>query len=316
MDSKHKSRKEYIARINRVMDYIEKHIDQPIDLNRLAQIAHFSPFHFHRIFSLVVGETPNTFLQRVRVEKAAQLLKDTPDLYISEIAYKCGFNNVSNFSRTFRSYFEITAKSYRETENAVLSKNGLLYSKNGKLIRKNGKLHLDLDSQFCSVEFKNLIIMNTKIEVQEMPEMKVVYCRHMGAFDQISKAYEKLMRWVAPRGLLNFPETKILTVYHDDPTVTDINKVRQDACITITEDIKVDGEIGKMTVEGGKYAVGRFEISNTEFQEAWNTMCLWLAESGYQASDGNTYELYHNDHTEHPEHKHILDICIPIKSLY
>lgn len=315
MITKEKSREEYQARINRVMDYIEKHIDHPIDLAVLADIAHFSPFHFHRMFTFLVGETPNNFLLRIRIEKAAHLLREDKNISISEIAYSCGFNNVSSFSRTFRRFFDITAKGFRETEKGVFSNNGLLYSKNGQLLSKNCQKHLDIDSQFCSVEFKNLIIMNTKIEVKEMPEMKVIYCRHTGQFHLIYKAYEKLMKWAAPRNLLNFPEMKTLTVYHDDPTITEIEKVRQDACITVTEDVKVDGEIGKMTVVGGKYVVGRFEINETEFQKAWNTMCLWFTESGYQQGDGNTYELYHNDYTQHPEKKHILDICIPVKDL-
>lgn len=52
-----------------------------------------------------------------------------------------------------------------------------------------------------------------------------------------------------------------------------------------------------------------------EFQKAWNTMCHWFTESGYQQGDGCTYELYHNDYTTHPEKKHIVDICIPVKPL-
>lgn len=315
MITKEKSRQEYQARINRVMDYIEKHIDQPIDLTTLADVAHFSAFHFHRMFTFLVGETPNNFLLRIRVEKAAYLLRGYKELSISEVAYSCGFNNVSSFSRTFKKYFGVTAKYFRETEKGVFAKDGLFYSKNGQLLSKNGQKHLGINAQFCSVEFNKLIIMNTQIEVKEMPEMKVIYCRHTGQFHLIYKAYEKLMKWAAPRNLLNFPETKSLTVYHDDPSVTEIERVRQDACITVNEDIKVDGEIGKMIVEGGKYVVGRFEINETEFQEAWNTMCMWFTESGYQQGDGNTYELYYNDHTQHPEKKHILDICIPVKVL-
>lgn len=70
-----------------------------------------------------------------------------------------------------------------------------------------------------------------------------------------------------------------------------------------------------MIVEGGKYAVGHFEITVTEFEQAWNTMCLWFTENGYQPGNGSTYELYYNDHNEHPEKKFILDICIPVRPL-
>lgn len=309
------SKKEYQARINRVMDYIEKNLDQPIDLQTLSGIAHFSPFHFHRIFTFLTGETPNNFLLRIRIEKAAYELKDHKEILISEVAYKCGFNNVSTFSRTFRKFFGMTAQEFRNQEKAVFTKDGVLYSKNGKPLSKNGKKQVGNHPHLCSVEFKSLTFMDTKIEVKKMPEMTVIYCRHMGAFHEIYKAYDKLAKWAGPRGLMRFPETKSLTVYHDDPSITSIEKVRQDACITITEDVKVEGEIGKMIVEGGNYAVGRFEIGPAEFQQAWNTMCLWFTESGYQADSKNTYELYHNDHNEHPEKKFIVDICIPVKPL-
>ena len=309
MDSKEQSRKEYIARINRVMDYIEKHIDQPIDLSVISNVANFSPFHFHRIFTLLVGETPNSFLQRIRIEKAAQYLKDDESLSISEIAHRCGFNNATSFSRSFRKYFGFTAKEFRGAEKMSYVKNGL------EFYRKNGKEFPFYDSQFCGVEFKNIIIMDTKIEVREMPEMQVVYCRHTGAFNQIYKAYEKLAKWAAPRGLLSLPDVKTITVIHDDPTLTAIEHVRQSAGIVVTEDVKVDGEIGKMVVDSGKYAVGRFELSETEFQQAWDTMCLWVTESGYQPSDNNTYELYHNSATRQPGDKFIVDICIPVKPL-
>jgi len=59
MSAKDKSRQEYIARINRVMDYIEKHLNEEITLDKIAQVACFSPFHFHRVFSTLTNETIN-----------------------------------------------------------------------------------------------------------------------------------------------------------------------------------------------------------------------------------------------------------------
>lgn len=315
MNSKEISRQEYTARINRVMDYVSTHLDQAFDLSTLAQIASFSPYHFHRIFTAMLGETPNSFVSRVRLEKSAHFLQNAPNLSVGEIAYNCGFNSISSFSRSFRKYFGIAAKDFRELDKSVYAKDGLRYSKNGELLSKNGKNIAATNDQFCSVELINQMIMDTKIEVKEMPKLNLIYCRHMGAFDQIGKAYEKLMKWAGPRGLLNFPSTKTVTVYHDDPAITAIDKVRQDACITVDGDVKVDGEIGKEAIPGGKYAVGRFEIGVTEFEKAWNTMCVWFTESGYQPGEGCTYELYHNDHMQHPERKFILDICIPVKPL-
>jgi len=320
MNAKDKSRQEYVARINRVMDYIEKHLDEEMTLDKMAQIACFSPYHFHRIFSALTNETLNSFIQRIRIEKAAQQLRNEENISISEIACNCGFGSAAHFSRTFRKYFGLTAKEFRETEKAVFVKDGLYLSKNGQPARKMNQLSPDFRVQLCSdnssqFNHSNLIIMDTKIEIKEMPEFNVIYCRHTGQFNQIGKAYEKLMKWAGPRGLLNFPKTKTMTVYHDDPAITAIEQVRQSACITVETDVKVDGEIGKMKLEGGKYAVGHFEIDETGFEKAWNTMCLWFTESGHQPGEGYSYELYYNSPDEDAKHIFILDICIPVKLL-
>lgn len=320
MNAKNKSKQEYIARINRVMDYIEMHLNEELTLGKTAQIACFSPFHFHRIFTTLTRETLNSFIQRKRIEKAAQQLRNDTDISISEIAHNCGFNSSAHFSRTFRKYFGLTAKEFRETEKAVFAKDGLYYSKNGKLTRKINQLSPDFREHLCSdhlyqFNHSKFIIMDTKIEIKEMPEFRVIYCRHTGQFNQIGKVYEKLFKWAGPRGLLNFPKTKTITVYHDDPAITNIDQVRQSACITVDEDVKVDGEIGKMKLEGGKYAVGHFEINEKGFEKAWNTMCLWFTESGYQPGDGQPYELYYNSPDEDAMRRFILDICIPVKRL-
>ena len=320
MNAKGRSKQEYISRINKVMDYVEKHLNEEITLDKIAQIACFSPFHFHRIFSTLTNETLNTFIQRLRIEKAAQQLRNEENISISEIAYNCGFGSAAHFSRTFRKYFGLTAKEFRETEKAVFAKDGFYYSKNGQLTRKMNQQSPDFRVQLCIDNLNQFnhfkfIIMDTKVEIKEMPELNVIYCRHTGQFNQIGKVYEKLMKWAGPRGLLNFPKTKTITVYHDDPTITAIEQVRQSACISVDSDVKVDGEIGKMKLESGKYAVGRFEIDEKGFEKAWNTMCLWLTESGYQPGEGYPYELYHNSPDEDAMHRFILDICIPVKLL-
>lgn len=156
--------------------------------------------------------------------------------------------------------------------------------------------------------------METKVVVKEMPEMQAIYCRHTGAFNQIHKAYARLMQFAGPRGLIK-PDSHTVTVYHDDPSVTEISKVRQSACLVVDKEVKTEGEIGNITIRGGKYAVGHFEIRVTEFEEAWNTMCVWFTESGYEPGEGNPYEYYYCDPENHPEHKFVLDICIPVKNM-
>ena len=305
-----KSQKEYIHRINRVIDYIEYNLDSELSLMTLAEVASFSPFHFHRIFSACMGETLNDFIRRIRVERAASLLLKDEMKPIADIAMQCGYNSVSVFCRHFKERYKTSAKNFRESNRDDFSKNSQPDSKN----RQSGSDSPDYVCDLISLNTRRSK-MEKKVEIKVMPEMKVIYCRHTGQFDQIGKAYEKLFRFAGPRGLLRFPETKTLTYYHDDPKTTEIGNLRQSACITVTGEVKTEGEIGTMQIPGGKYYVGHFEITALEFTQAWDSMCLWLSESGYQPADGNPYELYHNNHEDHPERKFIVDICIPVKPL-
>ena len=114
---------EYISRINKAFDYIELNIEKPMTLAELATVANFSKFHFSRIFQSIAGETPFQFILRVRLEKAAMLILHNKNESISEIAYKCGFSDISIFSRNFKSYFQISASQYRtkKSKNSNLS---------------------------------------------------------------------------------------------------------------------------------------------------------------------------------------------------
>lgn len=305
-----KHQKEYIYRINKVIDYIEKNLDEELTLDILSDVASFSKFHFHRIFTAFIGETLNDFIKRKRIEKAAGILLNNPDKPISDIAFQCGYSSFSVFCRNFKDYFDVSAQEFKR--NYQIQK-----SKNSQLKSKNDKLTPSAVAYVCNNKSNKIwrLNMNKKAEIMELPTMDVIYCRHTGQFDQIGLAYEKLHKWAGPRGLLGSPNQKGITYYHDDPKITDIDKVRQSACITIHEEVKTEGEIGTMKIPGGKYFVGHFEIGPLEFSEAWDSTCLLLSESGYQPSDGNPFELYHNNHEEHPEQKFIVDICIPVKSL-
>jgi len=108
-------REEYVARINRVIDFIDRNLREELSLQKLALVAHFSPFHFHRIFRAIVGEPLNQFIQRIRLEKAAAHLFEWPKKSITDIAFDCGFTSSSSFARAFKDYFHMSATEWRES---------------------------------------------------------------------------------------------------------------------------------------------------------------------------------------------------------
>lgn len=85
----------------RVRDTIDRHYAEPLDLERLAGVAHLSPSHVVRRFKVAFGETPHQYLYRRRIERAQWLLRTT-DHSIAAIAVEVGYDSVGTFTRTFR----------------------------------------------------------------------------------------------------------------------------------------------------------------------------------------------------------------------
>lgn len=158
--------------------------------------------------------------------------------------------------------------------------------------------------------------MVMKVEVRKLPELHVAYVRNIGPYNTIGKAFGRLCEWAGPRGLLDSPDAMMLGIYHDDPEVTETDKLRSDACVTLPPGTEVEGDVGAMKVPGGLFAVGHCEIRPDQFGEAWNyLMGEWMPGSGYEPDDRLCYEVYLNDHATHPEGKFILDICEPVRPM-
>lgn len=325
------TRKDYIARINKVIDFIDENICQELTLEKLAGVANFSPYHFHRIFGAIVGETLFQFIQRNRLQRAAWRLIEKPNKSITDIAYDYGFSSPSAFARAFKEFYGCSASEYRETKKNTYSNLcesnsnlSILNSKNRKAIEESSFYFSSVfDNKFhntiWSLKMKDNKIQ-TSVEVKELPEMHLAYVRNIGPYkgnpELFGMLISKICNWAGPRNLLRFPETKMLAVYHDDPNITDESKLRISIGITVPPDTKVDGEIGKMIIPSGKYAHAYFEIDGNQYEEAWNMVFGgWLPESGYETDGRPCFEMYLNDPKEHPQHKHILNICVPVKPM-
>jgi len=158
--------------------------------------------------------------------------------------------------------------------------------------------------------------MKFNATVKQLPELNVACVRHAGPYPQIGKAIERIMAWAGPKGLVRFPKTRLLAVYHDDPKYVDPAQLRSDACITVSEGTRVDGEVKLMKIPGGLFAVAHVELDQSEYGEAWDKLLgQWLPQNGHVSDASRTrhcYEIYLNNPSEHPQKKHIVDICEPI----
>jgi AraC family transcriptional regulator len=316
---------EYKSRINRVIDYIDQNIDKSLTLDELAQVANFSKFHFNRIFHSFIGEALFQFIQRLRIEKGAYLLLTNPRKSITEIAYECGFSNSAAFARSFKDHFNMTASLWRKTKTIDGSNMGKT-KPNFRIYFGNQRKELLPSSVYIDYGNKSQIWRipmekeERNVEVRDLPEMTVAYVRHIGPYKGDASLFErlseKLFKWAGPRNLVNFPETKFLIIYHDDPEITAPDRLRLSVCITVPEETEVDGEVGKMTIPAGRYALARFELTPSDYQEAWDWVYgTWLPQSGFVPDERPCFELYPPESLAHPEGKIAVDICVPVKPL-
>lgn len=291
--------KEYIQRINDVIDFVEKNLDTDLSLEQLAQKAHYSSFHFHRIFSAVVGETVHEFVLRKRLERIAAILLVDKKRPLKELAYQYGFGSDNSFSRAFRKHYDFSPTRFKSEGREILSKIGI--------VRPTLEAYLhNIDNLL------KWMAMNAQFTVKELPAIQLAGIAHIGDFQVMDKLYESLMKWGVQKGILDRAAFKAITIYHDNPNVTHPQQVRYSACVTVNKDFEAEGEIRPVTLQKGSYAVGYFEIAASDFPKAWESLCIWVVENGYAFRDGDYFEMYHNDHTTHPEQKFIVELCIPV----
>ncbi|HUW68683.1 MAG TPA: AraC family transcriptional regulator [bacterium] len=319
-------RREYLGRIERVVDHIYAHHGDELTIDELADIAAFSRFHFHRVFSSITGETVSDFLKRVRLQQAASRLTEHPGEAVTDVALAVGFSSPSVFARAFRSRFGVTASVWRTLDG---SKRRLLAESNactvhstaGPAIGNPGQAQASADRYDLSMRTDDsrrdaMKSLSYKVEVRKLPELTVAYARHVGAFNAIGEAFGRLSRWAGPRGLFRVPGAQSLAVYHDSPETTPEQKLRSSACVTVAPGTEVSGDINVMTIPGGMFAVARFEILPSQFGEAWDAlMGEWFPSSGYQPDDRMCYEVYLQDPASHPKGMFVIDICEPVRPL-
>jgi AraC family transcriptional regulator len=292
---------DYRQRVCRAMNFISGHLDREPTLEEIAGAAHFSAFHFHRIFKAATGETVFGFMRRLKVEWAANRLLSSPCEDITTVALECGFSSSQNFAKAFRARFGTSPSDFRRSKRGTkASKRGEDYS----LLKVQDAAMVKLDSPQPE---RNI---EMKTEVKEMPAWHVAYVRKVGPYGKATAeaAFGELMRWAGPRGLIG--RTPVMGMYWDNPEVTAPDQCRSDACLVVPEGTKVEAPVALQDIAGGPHAVCEFNLPPTDFSAAWEEAFRWLVDSGLECADRPCYELYHDD-CRGPTCR--FDICVPLK---
>jgi AraC family transcriptional regulator len=253
----------YSERIQRVVDYLAGHLDEHLDLATVAGVAFLSPYHFHRIYRGLLGETVNDTVRRLRLQRAAIDLLDR-DLGVERIAQRAGYASQAAFTRAFRDEYGEPPARYRIARREAQAK-----------AERNPALY--------------------QVEIRTLPAVRVAAIEQCGDYQLASKAFERLMTVAATTGLLR-PDTRTIGIFHDDPESVPQAQLRSAACITVPGDWRPTGELTEAYIEGGRYARIVHTGPYTELKTAYDWLYqTWLATSTEEPRNLPCVEEYLND---------------------
>lgn len=291
------NREQYLSQIEKSLQFINQHLADPMDLETVAIAAGFSPFHFHRIFSALLNETPQDYINRQRLEKAANLLVKSPSLTMTEVAFACGFSSSSTFARSFKKHFGCSASDY------------------ARRFRKQTR-PLPWVSLEKYSENRNPFIL-PEIAIRQMPGLHLAYFSDRNGYAQssIKSVWQKLFNWASTRKI-SFPPEKLVAISFDDPEITAPTKCRYYACLTIPAELKSDSCANILDIPEHLCAVCRMICDAEDIQPAYRVLYReWLPDSGFMLADLPPYEIYYNAPEVSPGCKYEFDLCIPVFSL-
>jgi len=275
---------DYTQRINKVVAYINDHLDESLDLKTLAEVAALSEFHFHRVFKALKGESIGAHISRLRIEAAARLLRYSA-LSIEDIAFNIGYETPAALSKAFKNQYGITPTKYRTNKDIYIMKKEII---NPDLALKAPKI--------IELEPKNLIY--------------VALTGKYGTLDY-GKAYEQL--WAVVKSQKLFTKgIESICVSYDDPKITKASLQRSEVSLAIHKPAHPEGEVSCKTLAGGKYAVFFYQGSYSHLSAVYDAAMRWVIDSEYEVREEPTFEKYLNDSRRTPEEKLKTEVYIPI----
>lgn len=298
---------DYKKRIIKTIQYIDHNLDADLSLEKIAAIGAYSPFHFHRIFKLIIGETLQSYIIRKRTEKSALYLALKKDIDIKEIYLELGFANHSVFNKTFKKYYGKSPSAFRKSVPEGFHRILQIES-------KNGQVDTVFRQYICNVEkLLNWTTMNLKIKITDLQEMNLACVMSLG-LTQVENSYDILITWAKKRHLFPRENVKMISVYHDSFKVTSPDKVRIHASMLLNEKLEqADGEVFAEVIEAGRFIVASGEVTVNDFEQCWTSLFLWMNENHHSIRKSFPFEIYHSNFKEHPEGKMLVDFCIPIQ---
>lgn len=295
------TREDYLDRIRRVLRFVQEHLDDELSPSILADVAQLSIYHFHRVFSGLVGESLAEHVRRIRLERAAGALRRT-DARVIDIALSAGYDAHEPFTRAFRARFGMPPSAWRKQPEPMTFPQVLC------------GVHFGADaavSLFVPVREDSRMI---EVSIEKHPARILLALAHEGDYQQMGPKFEQLMGTAGSLGLLG-PDSITIGIYYHDPDSTPVDELRSHACVRVPPEFDQAPEGFEIVdLPEGDVAIGVHRGPYTELEDSYRWLFgEWLPSSGREPADRPTYEIYVDDpQTTKSEELRTL-ICIPLR---
>jgi AraC family transcriptional regulator len=264
---------DYAGRLERALAYLADNLDREVALDRLAAVACFSPFHFHRIYHALLGETVAESVRRMRLHRAAlELIERTTP--VARIARRAGYGSQAAFTRAFRSAYGAPPAAYRAASSGAFER--------------------------------------PSVAIRSSVAMALVALRHEGDYERIGAAFERLNALAVGRGWVG-PTTRFFGVYYQDPAATPRSALLSDACLTAPAGFAGGDGLQPLEIAGGRHAALLHVGPYAELHRAYTWLYReWLPASGEEPADRPCVEEYLNNPRNTPAAELRTEIWLPL----
>jgi len=274
-------------RLLRAALYVERHLGEPLTLERLAAEACVSTYHFHRLFRLWLGEPVMEYVRRLRLEHAAYRLRASTRP-VQAVARDVGYDSADAFGRAFRERFGESPRAYRARWAASSAA-----PDETPLAPDAGRVH--------AIEPTGA---QARVHVTRLDEWHLVGLRHLGPYQEVWRAWGELAEWGA-RGMPSLLAAPRIGISHDDPEMVEASRIRYDACYAVSAAqapavrALARSPLHWRAMPAADYAVTIHRGAYHELGIAYRRLFIdWLPRSGRYPADAPVVEWYRNSPRE------------------
>lgn len=295
--------------VERALAYIAARLGEPLRLRDVAREARLSEFHFHRIFRAVMGEPVGQFITRRRLESGALMLAYHPQVSVTEIALRCGYSSVSNFSKAFSAWFGVSPRGVRAPGAAAMG-TGRLSQLTGRAFDPRALYALPPETDGARVRVA-LSALEAKLRIEDRPALELACCASPAGYELASvlQTWSRLLRHAEALGV---GPVDAWGLAFDSPNLGKPDRCRYHACFPWPRAEPIPDALFRGAIPAGRWAVFAYDGPVAGVEDFYRDIySIWAPRSGLELDDFVAVE--HHTHGEPREGRARYDVRLKLR---